>query len=266
MNGSSDMNAVQTAVSTVLEDATAPLYLVRPSAELLDHFITQAIDYDAPPLHVVAAEPALKAIRNHFPRASQAADLVETDRLTLTSTVPEGWGTAVVTGKTAYAFAQVADHELVFETVDVPTGLREICAESRDTGERFGLRTPSWSTVTTTLTDTFPPAICADFETMIEGLDELPESEVNEVDSALLVGAGHELLLYDLSQWAEDIQLSSKASLSRAKSDLEELGVVTTEKVPIDVGRPRQRLLLTDAYATLSEADLLQEVNSLKRE
>lgn len=38
-------------------------------------------------------------------------------------------------------------------------------------------------------------------------LDSLDIPTANEVDSALLVAARHELLLYDLTHWAEDIQL-----------------------------------------------------------
>ncbi|PSQ37416.1 hypothetical protein BRD05_00685, partial [Halobacteriales archaeon QS_9_70_65] len=60
------------------------------------------------------------------------------------------------------------------------------------------------------------------------------------------VAAKNEDLLYDISKWGEDIGIASKATFSRTKSRLEETGLIDTEKVPIDVGRPRLRLKLGD--------------------
>jgi hypothetical protein len=256
--------SVRAAVSTILEDATEPLYLVRPSAELLEIVIETATDCDSPPVHVLAVDTELNAVRNHFPSAARAADLVEADRLTLTPAVPDGWGTAVVTGETAYAFASVDGHELVLQAADVPAEIHETWDDYRDVGKRFNLRTPPWSVVTATLTESLSDDVCADFKTSIEVLDSLDTPTANEIDSALLVAARHEVLLYDLTHWAEDIQLRSKATFSRAKRDLEDLNILDSEKVPIDVGRPRLRLTLTDKYASLAVPELLREVNTVK--
>ena len=40
--------------------------------------------------------------------------------------------------------------------------------------------------------------------------------------------------------------IASKATFSRTKTRLEDAGIIDTEKVPIDVGRPRLRLKLGD--------------------
>ena len=40
--------------------------------------------------------------------------------------------------------------------------------------------------------------------------------------------------------------LASRATFSRKKTAFEEMGLIETEKVSIDVGRPRQRLVLGD--------------------
>jgi hypothetical protein len=85
-----ELASVQAAVESILEEATEPLYLVRPSAELIDVFVEAAADHDSPPLHALAAESELKAIRNRFLSATRAADLVEAGRLTLTPAVPDG--------------------------------------------------------------------------------------------------------------------------------------------------------------------------------
>ena len=194
MDDLSAISSVPTAVSTILEHATEPIYLVRPPAELIEIFVETATDHESPPLHVFAADTELKAVRNHFPSASRAADLVENDRLTLTPTVPEGWGTAVVTAETAYAFAHVDGQELVMEATDVPAGVRDTCISCRDAHERFSLRTPPWSAVTATLTETLGTEVSADLSTAVEVLDDLKEPTVDEIDSVVLVDARHELL------------------------------------------------------------------------
>ncbi|MFB6186598.1 MAG: DUF5821 family protein, partial [Halobacteriaceae archaeon] len=63
---------------------------------------------------------------------------------------------------------------------------------------------------------------------------------------SLLVAAKNDVLLYNISKWGEDSGLASKATFSRTKSRLEEQGLIDTEKVPIDVGRPRLKLRLAD--------------------
>jgi hypothetical protein len=66
------------------------------------------------------------------------------------------------------------------------------------------------------------------------------------VTLSLLVAARNDVLLYDISKWGEDAGIASKATFSRTKTELEEQGAIETEKVPIDVGRPRLRLRLGD--------------------
>ena len=75
----------------------------------------------------------------------------------------------------------------------------------------------------------------------------------------LLAAARNEQLLYDVSRWGEEVGLASKATFSRTKTALENAGLVGTEKVPIDVGRPRLRLTLAPELAG-------QPVDALARE
>src|SRR5699024_2222448 len=64
------------------------------------------------------------------------------------------------------------------------------------------------------------------------------------VELCLLAGAAHEVMLYNLSNWGEEVGVASRATFSRTKIRLEDAEILATEKVPIAVGRPRQRLLL----------------------
>ena len=70
---------------------------------------------------------------------------------------------------------------------------------------------------------------------------------------SLLVAAKNEELLYEISKWGEEVGIASKVTFSRTKTMLEERGLIDTEKVPIEVGRPRLRLLL--GGECLREAD-----------
>lgn len=77
------------------------------------------------------------------------------------------------------------------------------------------------------------------------------EDGFDEVVVSLLAAAKHGQLLYDISKLGEDVDVASKATFSRTKTTLEERGLIATEKVPIDVGRPRLRCCsTTNAFET----------------
>jgi hypothetical protein len=82
----------------------------------------------------------------------------------------------------------------------------------------------------------------------------------DEVTISLILAARNGELLYDISKWGEDVGLASKATFSRTKSALEDLGLIATEKVPIDVGRPRLRLKFADERLRTASADELASV------
>jgi len=85
-----------------------------------------------------------------------------------------------------------------------------------------------------------------------EGLDE--------VTISLLVAARNGELLYDISKWGEDIGLAARRPSPRTKTTLEDMGLIDTEKVPIDVGRPRLRLMLGDERLEDASTDELASV------
>jgi len=76
------------------------------------------------------------------------------------------------------------------------------------------------------------------------GYGSTGDDTLDEVDLTLLAAAKHGVQLYEISRWGEDTGLASKATFSRAKNRLEDGGMIATEKVPIDVGRLRLRLML----------------------
>jgi hypothetical protein len=122
--------------------------------------------------------------------------------------------------------------------------------------DEFSLRTPPRSDVMETLEADIGPAVAADFRGVLDSLEAARGGGegLDEVTVSLLVAARNGELLYDISRWGEDIGLASKATFSRTKTRLEDSGILDTEKVPIDVGRPRLRLMLGDQR--LADADI----------
>jgi hypothetical protein len=114
---------------------------------------------------------------------------------------------------------------------------------------------PALDDLLSELVTTTSEEVAADFEAVLSATEAFGTRGdfVDVVTLALLLGARHDALLYDLSEWGEETGLASKATFSRKKSQLEDDGLIATESVPIDVGRPRLRLLLIDNE--LAEAD-----------
>lgn len=110
-------------------------------------------------------------------------------------------------------------------------------------------RKPGYSLMMATLEERFDGDIRSDFETALHVATDSDQQKLSldpEIIS-LLVGAYHEILFYDLSRWGETTQLASQANFSRKKQELEEAELLDIRNEPIDVGRPRHRLLLGES-------------------
>ncbi|EMA48426.1 transcriptional regulator TbsP [Halococcus salifodinae] len=208
-------------------------------------------DLDEPPtVWLLARESHLKWLRRDFQLASTAADLVADETLSLRVTEDEFESGLVVGEDSVISLVQTADQVAGLRTDDAEfvAAMRERCDESWEDTTPFDLRTPARSRVYETLADTFGSEVEADFRAMLEAVKTTRSdgNALNEVDLTLLAAAAHEIQLYEISRWGEDAGVASKATFSRAKSRLEKPGLIATEKVPIDVGRPRLRLRLGD--------------------
>lgn len=256
-------------VAAVLGDLDGPVLLVDPDAELIEAVAEHGADASMPELRLFARESVLKAVRDDFLTATLLGDLVESETVHL-RVLPEGTPNTLFVTETALS--------AVVSTAGGVSGLgsdddafvadaHETYAEQFAAADEFDLRTPGRTRVLDTLADRLGEPTA---DTVREAFTLLSAredgDEVDGVALSLLAVAYHEGQLYEVSRWGEDIGMASKATFSRTKTDLEDQGYVTTEKVPVDVGRPRQRLLLTDgtvpdddeAVATL--ADLAVEL------
>ncbi|MFP4628492.1 MAG: DUF5821 family protein [Halobacteriales archaeon] len=241
----------------------APIVLADPSAAMLRGFLAWgAADPEAvAPTHLLAREGTLKSTLRSFPTASLAADLVEADRLEVRYVAEVPTSSVVVDPARLYVLLEGETRAGALSTTDddLVADVRAACLDRFEGAEAFVLHTPGRQRVLATLENRLGADRRETFEGLLAALDA-DDTGVDEVVISLLVAARHRDLLYDISKWGEDVGLASKATFSRKKSDLEAAGLLDTEAEPIDVGRPRLRLLLADWWLESAEpAELLAE-------
>lgn len=235
-----------------LSDADGDLLVVNPAADTIETLVDvgTAFDGDLPTIQLLAEERTLKDVMDDFIVASNTADLVDTGALALRTVESPPRNSLLVTDESVVALvdtgSQVAglaseDGSFVDHTV-------ETYRTRWEAADEFNLRTPPISRVRETLTAEIGGEAEADFSNILDSLETArgDGDGLDEVTISLLVAAKNEALLYDISKWGEDVGIASKATFSRTKTKLEDMGLIDTEKVPIDVGRPRLRLKFGD--------------------
>jgi predicted nucleic acid-binding protein len=246
---------------TVLDDAPDGVLAVGLSADVIDGLLTVLTEReDSPTIRVLAAESVLKELVSDFTVASTIADFVASDVLSLRTATSRLDGPLLLTEDRVISIVSTGDRTAGLATDDdefVETA-RSRYGDLWDDADSFSLRTPPLSQVQETLDEEFGPDLQADFEQMRTALGtDRGDGNLDAVDISLLAAAKNEALLYDISTWGEDVGVASRATFSRKKNRLEETGLIDTEKVPIDVGRPRLRLLLGDERLRGADADEL---------
>jgi hypothetical protein len=236
----------------VFESDPAELYVVNPGATAIEQLVdaANAYDGDLPSIRVLGDERTLKDVMDDFIVASNAANLVESGDLDVRVFDGDSPSAMLVTADRTVALLETGgmvgglateDGEFTGAAYDAVTADWEAAAE-------YGLRTPAIDRVRDTLDDDISADVGDDFDGVLESLETArgDGDGLDEVTISLLVAAKNRELLYDISKWGEDVGIASKATFSRTKTKLEDLGLIDTEKVPIDVGRPRLRLKLAD--------------------
>jgi hypothetical protein len=248
---------------TVVDEAPESVLVVNPSRDAIEELINVATQYDGdlPTLRMLAESGTLKDVMEDFIVASNAADLVDAGTLSLRTTDDVPSNSLLVTDEVVIALVTADDRvggltaddeEFVSEAYDSYT------AQFED-ASKFSLRTPPLSRVRDTLGDEISSDAQQDFDEVLSSMETArgDGDGLDEVTISLLVAAKNEALLYDISKWGEDVGIASKATFSRTKTKLEDMGLIGTEKVPIDVGRPRLRLKLANDDLRNAETDQL---------
>ena len=236
-------------VRTLFEDANSIL-IVNPAPRVFRTIMMTAssFDDDLPVLQVLASPDVLKSSTEDFILASHIADLLYQDTLELRTTTNIARNSLLVSDEQVVTIISLADEltGLHSEDEELVDNVQSTFIDDWEEGDTFRLRTPPLTRVQETLSEEFGDDVEDDFMTLFESVNRIPgeDNELDEVTITLLVAANNELLFYDISKWGEDTGMASKATLSRVKTRLEDRGLIETEKVPIDVGRPRLRLVL----------------------
>jgi hypothetical protein len=257
---------IESILHGVLSSTDEDLLVVNPSEQAIREFVDVAtgFDGDAPAVRMLAERRTIKDALDDFIVASNAADLVEDGLLSVRLIEGDRENSLLVTEETVVALVDAGnsvgglttDDEEFIETAYDSYG------DQWEAAEEFEMRTPSLSTVRETLSDDIGPDAEGDFSNVLDSLETArgDGDGLDEVTISLLVAAKNEELLYDISRWGEDIGIASKATFSRTKTKLEDMGIIDTEKVPIDVGRPRLRLKLGDERLQRADEDQLATV------
>jgi hypothetical protein len=252
-------------LESVLTAAEDDILLVNPTRDAMERLVSVASTLEArPTVRVVAQEPVLKDVMDDFIVASNAADLVAAGSLFLRTNDVSAESALVVTRETVLAIVTAGDSVAALTTEDdefVRTAF-DAYRDDWEEAEEYRLRTPPLSRVRETMSEELSPGMREDFDDVLASLQTArgDGDGLDEVTISLLVAAKNDVLLYDISKWGEDVGIASKATFSRTKTKLEELGLIDTEKVPIDVGRPRLRLKLGEERLQSVDATELASV------
>ncbi|WP_256686397.1 transcriptional regulator TbsP [Halococcus qingdaonensis] len=262
-------NRIETDVAdvyrAVFSETTDDAFVVAPAAASVERLVTVLDGLDSPPtVRLLAFDSTLKDVLDDFLVASTAADLIDEGTLSLGTIEEAGTGQLIVTDETVVSLVTAGQRVAALGTDDgeFVANANERSEERWEASSSYSLRTPPLSRIRETMAEAFDPGVRDDFDAVLASLDTArgDGDGLDEVTISLLVAAKNEELLYDISKWGEDTGVASKATFSRTKTRLEEMGLLDTTKVPIDVGRPRLRLLLGDERLSEADADELAAV------
>ncbi|MFB6071603.1 MAG: transcriptional regulator TbsP [Halobacterium sp.] len=244
--------SVEDVLAGVFEAEPSELFVVNPAGSTVERLVDAANDFDGdlPDVRLLAAEDVLKDVMDDFIVASQTANLVEAGDLELRVLADDARSSMLVTEDRTVALVEAGGlvGGLATDDAEFATTAFDAVSEDWEGADEYSLRTPAIDRVRQTLEEDIGPDVEDDFEGVLASLETArgDGDGLDEVTVSLLVAAKNRELLYDISKWGEDVGIASKATFSRTKTKLEDLGLIDTEKVPIDVGRPRLRLKLSD--------------------
>jgi hypothetical protein len=242
-----------------LTETEDPLFLINPTLEMMREFVhTHEEVAETPPVRLFADGAPLKDLTDDFLIASTLSDLVAEDTVSIRVLDRVPRHSLVVSEQFVLSLVEAGSHVRSLPTTEESfvESTYEYYDQLWKRADTFSLRTPPLSHIRETLEEDIGPSVATDFDRVLDTLDSASGNgeALDEVTICLLVAAKNGELLYDISRWGEDIRLASKATFSRCKNQLEDNGLIDTEKVPIEVGRPRLRLRLGDG--DLQDADI----------
>lgn len=232
----------------VLPELDDRLFLINPHPAIVSTAVSHVYESEIVSIRVYAEEKQVCGLVEGFSFATIAADLMEQDRLEIRVTGRPPRNSFIHDNTVAIVIVDIGE-ALVHLTVGsdvVSESLFTAYLERWNDAEEFNIDAPSLTQIRTSLTETFGDAVLHDFDTVYPRLAQRDFTSRDVVPVFLLLAAKHEELYYDISTWGDEIGIASRGIFSQFKHDLEESGVLDSEKVITGVGRPKHRLLLTD--------------------
>jgi hypothetical protein len=220
-------------------------------------------------VRVLVDEAAAKAVRDSFLLSSRIVDLIDDDVLAVRVDDPDPRFSMLLVGedeiRSLASIGGDAVTELRGDDDASVERLREAFEDRWADAEPFSVRTPAYSRMLASLDERLGGSMRADVEQVFEEATGVrgEAGTIQPVRLSLLMGAKNEVQFYELGLWGESEGVASRAKFSREKQTLEEQGLIDTEKVPTDVGRPRQRLVLTERLEGMDPLELLSTVRSV---
>lgn len=198
-----------------------------------------------PETHVIADESALLDINNVFSVEGPLQSLIDAGTVTLSS-APNVENTLLYTENMAASLINTSSGYLSVQTeadADV-NAVESVVSSLQEDSDEVDLETASLDCLIESLSETFGSDMSDHFQNVFQEHDFSETTHVAEV--LLVLAAYNQELLSDISNLGERTGAASKATFSRSKSTLEDAGVIHTEKVTTEVGRPPLRLTLGD--------------------
>jgi hypothetical protein len=220
-------------------------------------------------IRVLAPERTLSAVRQEFLTATHVADLMHEGPLDVRAVPDEtALQPLLVSAADVTLFAGIGEERLCSVRTEggEPTDLLETQVDGLWTeAEEHTLRTPPYSRMLESMGADLDMETQGDFQAVLESPQTTRSvgESIDEVDVALLMAARNGQQLYHLGRWGEDAGLASSAKFSRQKRKMEGIGLIETEKVKRGVGRPRQRLLLSDDLEGMSPDEIVATAKSV---
>jgi hypothetical protein len=265
----SGVSRIDECVAELLSEPASSVRMLVDDAALLRAVVRVCRDgdVDTPRVDLLCTSDALGGLEREFVVGAEASELVADGVVSIRSRADEGPDLPALVFRDAAvtALVPVGGSEVVATPVTddgARDRLQELYRSLWETAVPHTIDLPPYSTMLSVADRTVGRAVREDFAAAAEALDSRNSgASVKPVALAILVGARHEAFVADITEWAEAIGLATQGTVSKVKTELEDLDVVTTDDVAHGVGRPRQQLRFADdSFTTLTVEELIAAV------
>jgi len=252
-------------MDTISVDGSDGVKIVISDDISVAEFAEWLITSDLSGMDILTSKATADNLRKSFPLNSKIKEILEQHNATLYMTEEPSLPTTVIDGNQAHYYVRMGSVRRFVKLSDgeIGTLLANEFESLLESASRVEMDTPVWSELLAKLESVVGLQTRSEFEQLIEAAKLEEMDSLDAVSVALIAAAQSGALSYDLGKWAEETGVASKATISRRKTALETDGVIYTEKVPVEVGRPRQRLLLSDDISAVridtAEVDVSRE-------